>query len=540
MTTNTSALSSSSSEDLPSSPTEQWQTLELTDFNTLLKNSALAHPDKPVLKDHKREISWKELDLQANRIANKLIEHGVEQNDFISILGRNSITYAEIMFGIQRAGACITPLPSLASADTITKLLEDCKSKVLFVTKDYFDLIEPLANADHKPLIIEFESIEGSYTNLVDFLEGASEADLDTVYPATNGFNLIYSSGTTGLPKGILHDRAFRARESKILNEGFYFNPDSRAIISTPFYSNTTLFYFFATIGNGGFAYLMEKFSEEEFLKISEREKITNVILVPVQYERVLRFPDFEKYDLSAYKQKSSTSAPFKYEVKKDLMARWPDGGFIEIYGMTEGGVGAMLDAAAYPDKLDTVGIPSETTIVKVIDDEGNVLPQGQTGELVGRAVNMMVGYLNRESATKEASWYDEDGLRYHRSGDTGWIDEDGFIHLLDRKKDMIISGGFNIYATDLEQCLLKHDNVLDVAVIGAPSEAWGETPVAFVVPKDASSFDAEEARAWANSQLGKVQRISEIRLIDELPRSAIGKILKTELRDIFKQDSSH
>ncbi len=535
MTTNTSALSSSSTNDLQGPPEQQWSTLELTDFDTLLKNSARNSPDRTVLKDSKREITWGELDKQANRIANKLIEYGVKQNDFITILGRNSITYAEIMFGIQRAGACITPLPSLASADTITKLLEDCKSKVLFVTKDYFDLIEPLANAAHKPLIIEFESFEGPYTNLVDFMEGASDKELNTLYPPTNGYNLIYSSGTTGLPKGILHDRAFRARESRILNEMFYFNENSRAIISTPFYSNTTLFYFFATLGNGGFAYLMEKFDAEEFLKVSEQEKITNVILVPVQYERLLRHPDFDKYDLSAYKQKCSTSAPFKYEVKKDLMKRWPDGGFIEIYGMTEGGVGAMLDAAEYPDKLDTVGKPSETSIVKVIDDEGNVLPQGQTGELVGRAVNMMVGYLNRDEATKEASWYDADGLRYHRSGDTGWIDEDGFIHLLDRKKDMIISGGFNIYATDLEQCLLKHENVQDVAVIGAPSEAWGETPLAFVVPQKPDSFDPEEAKEWANSQLGKVQRISEIRVMEELPRSAIGKVLKTDLRDLLK-----
>ncbi|MGH1352394.1 MAG: class I adenylate-forming enzyme family protein [Methyloligellaceae bacterium] len=532
MTTNISTTTEQPAESIQN----KWDELGLVDFDILMRKAAQAKPDAIVLKDVNRQITWSDLDKRINKIANSLITNNVKPNEHVTILAKNSITYAEIMFGTQRAGARITPLPSLASAETIVTLLQDCHSKVLFVAEEYFELIEDLKNADHKPVVIEFDSETGTYTNIEDFISEAPDTSPEVFSPPEYGFNLIYSSGTTGLPKGILHDRAFRAREASILQEAYEFKQEMRTIISTPFYSNTTLFYFFATIANGGMAYLMKKFDAEEFLQISEREKITNVILVPVQYERVLRVPDFEKYDLSSFKNKCSTSAPFRAAIKKDLLERWPAGGLYEIYGMTEGGVGTMLAAHEYPDKLDTVGFPSETTHIKIIDDEGNVLPDGQVGELVGRSHNMMVGYLNRQEATKEASWYDEDGLRYHRSGDTGWIDEDGFIHLLDRKKDMIISGGFNIYATDLENTLLRHENVLDVAVIGAPSEAWGETPVAFVVPKQPVSFDAEQAREWANSKLGKVQRISEIRVVGTLPRSAIGKVLKTELRKEFPQ----
>jgi len=203
---------------------------------------------------------------------------------------------------------------------------------------------------------------------------------------------------------------------------------------------------------------------------------------------------------------------------------------------MTEGGVGCMLVAHEHPDKLDTVGQPSAEADLKVMDENGNILPQGQIGELVGWSPSMMVGYHNRDEATRESSWYAPDGRRYQKSGDIGWIDEDGFVHLLDRKKDVIISGGFNIYATDLEVCLLQHPAIADATVIGAPSVEWGETPVAFVVLRADQAADGADIRQWANGRLGKAQRIAEVRLVDALPRSSIGKVLKRQLRDALQK----
>ncbi len=380
--------------------------------------------------------------------------------------------------------------------------------------------------------IVAFGHEPGGRQSLDAFIGGASDAAPAVDITPSLGFNLIYSSGTTGIPKGILQDRAFRARGSKGMADSYGFDATMRTLVSTPLYSNTTLFYFISTMANGGASILMEKFEPERFLALSEAERITNAVLVPVQYERLLRHPTFDDYDLSAYRNKASTSAPLRAAVKREVLDRWPAGGLVEFYGMTEGGVGCVLAAHEHPDKLDTVGTPSPDNDLKVLDDEGNVLPAGSVGELVGWSPNMMVGYHNREEATREGSWFDADGRRYQRSGDIGWIDEDGFVHLLDRKKDVIISGGFNIYATDLEVCLLAHDYVADVAVIGAPSRDWGETPVAFVVPRDPARFDAEAVREWANARLGKAQRIAEIRAVDTLPRSSIGKVLKRQLRD--------
>ena len=333
------------------------------------------------------------------------------------------------------------------------------------------------------------------------------------------------------MPKGILQSRRYRAHERQVI-ASLGMDESSRALVSTPLYSNTTLFMFLATMGHGGTAYLMEKFSTAEFLKLSEDKAITHAVLVPVQYERLLNHPQFDQADLSSYQCKCSTSAPLRQSTKQALLERWPQGGLAEFYGMTEGGVYCTLIAHEHPDKLDTVGQPAEDCDLRIIDEQGRELPQGNKGEIVGYSPRTMDGYHNRPDATEEASWYDDSGRRFQRSGDIGWLDNEGFLHLLDRKKDMIISGGFNVYATDLEEVLLSHSQVADAAVIAAPSEQWGETPLAFVVLAPDVNLDAEELRQWANGQLGKAQRISEVRVIGGLPRSPIGKVLKRELRD--------
>ena len=484
-------------------------------------------PAQIALADEKHQLSWHELNHRLNQIANSLINLGIQPNERIAILGRNSIDYATLFLGGLRAGICIVPLSSLASGKSLAGMINDSGAKLLFVSDEYRELIEPVKSQLSGILpdgLLRLEALD-------EFIAD-SPADPVEIEPDLDwGFNLIYSSGTTGIPKGILQDRRYRAIESTVMH-GLGFDENSHGLISTPLYSNTTLFFFFAILANGGSIYMMEKFNTKEYLAICEREKITHTVLVPVQYERLLKDPALGATDLSSFQFKCSTSATLHKPVKQDLLKRWPEGGLWEFYGMTEGGVNCCLVAHEHPDKLDTVGQPGEGCDIRIIDEQGNVLPQGETGEVVGWCERIMVGYHNRPEATEKASWYDEYGKRFQRSGDIGWFDGDGFLHLLDRKKDMIISGGFNVYAIDLEKVLLSHSDVADAAVIAAPSEQWGETPLAFVVLISGAHTDPEVLRLWANEQLGKAQRISEVRLIDELPRSPIGKVLKRELRD--------
>ena len=201
---------------------------------------------------------------------------------------------------------------------------------------------------------------------------------------------------------------------------------------------------------------------------------------------------------------------------------------------MTEGGGTCVLNAHLFPHKLHTVGQPVEGHDIRLIDEDGREVGPGEIGEVVGRSPGMMSGYHRQPGKTAEAEWHDAHGQRFIRTGDVGRFDEDGFLVLMDRRKDMIISGGFNIYPSDLEAVLRRHADVADCAVVGIASAEWGETPVAWVVTRTGAQTGEEALRAWLNEQVGKTQRLSGLRFTQELPRSAIGKVLKRELRDAW------
>jgi acyl-CoA synthetase (AMP-forming)/AMP-acid ligase II len=370
------------------------------------------------------------------------------------------------------------------------------------------------------------------------FATWRARGDGDTALPAPepdDAFNIIYSSGTTGVPKGIVHTHGMRSRQAQ--RNGFGFGPRSVALLSTPMYSNTTITPMLGSLAHGGQCILMRKFDAAGFLAIAERQRVTHTMLVPVQYQRILALPQFDGGKL-ALQVSQSTGAPMDMALKHDLLARWP-GRFLEVYGLTEGGVSCFLDTRAHPDKLGTVGQPGHGTEVFLLDREGRRIPAppgrsapaGVVGEVAGRSPFMMTGYHQRPDANAEIRWYDEAGTLYHRTGDLGRFDEDGFLTLQGRIKDVIISGGNNIYAADLEAVLLRHADVADAAVIGVPSEQWGETPLALVVAKNGARIDTAALRDWVNAQVGKTQRLSAVESRTELPRSHVGKLSKKELR---------
>jgi acyl-CoA synthetase (AMP-forming)/AMP-acid ligase II len=317
----------------------------------------------------------------------------------------------------------------------------------------------------------------------------------------------------------------------------FGYDSEAVTLVSTPLYSNTTLVSVFPALAGGGALVLMRKFDARAFLSLAQQRSVTHAMLVPVQYRRIMALPDFERFDLTQFRMKFSTSAPFDAALKQDVLRRWP-GGLIEYYGMTEGGGTCILVAHEFPDKLHTVGRPVEGHDIRLVDDEGFEVPSGAIGEIVGHSDATMIGYHNQPAQTREAEWFDASGKRFIRSGDVGRFDSDGFLTLLDRRKDMIISGGFNIYPSDIESVLIERAEIAEAAVVGVASEAWGETPVAYVALKPGSHADAEELKRWVNSRLGKTQRLSGLRIVESMPRSAIGKVLKRVLRDAWGEAS--
>lgn len=501
------------------------------DFGTLAEvigQQAKERADKHALVDAKSTMTYGQLDAFMDRMATALQREGVENQGVAAVCATSSVEYGATFFGILRAGAAVAPLAPSSTPEGLVGMLKDCGAKVFFLDKGVSDALAGVADQ----ITAQRVALDGSDAGipLTQWLapEGSKPKPV-TVNPQ-QAFNIIYSSGTTGTPKGIVQPHQMRWGQ---IRRGVY-REDAVTMISTPLYSNTTLVSYLPTLSNGGTAVLMPKFDAEQFLKLSQQYRATHAMLVPVQYRRLMERPDFDSYDLSSYVMKFSTSAPFAAALKADVLKRWP-GGLIEYYGMTEGGGSCGLAAHEFPDKLHTVGRPLPGHDIRLIDEDLKEVPQGKIGEVVGRSGAMMVGYHNQPGKTSEAEWYSPEGLRYIRTGDVGVFDADGFLTLMDRKKDMIISGGFNIYPSDLEAEMIQHPQVLEAAVVGVASDKWGETPVAFVALKPGATVTADELKAWTNGKLGKTQRLADLILVDSLPRSHIGKVLKRELRDDYK-----
>ena len=501
------------------------------DFGTLeqlIAAHAAERPDHPALIDKTGQLTYRELDARMHRVAAALQDAGVGRGGVAALCATTSLDSAVAFLGILRAGAAVAPLAPSSTPGSLANMVADSGASVLFLDRAVGDALAPVAAR----ITARRVALDGSEAGeaFAAFLAPAGITAAPAKVRPEDPFNIIYSSGTTGVPKGIVQPHAMRWSQVKRV----IYDADAVTMISTPLYSNTTLVSFLPTLGAGGTVVMMAKFDAGEFLALASRHRATHAMLVPVQYRRIMERADFGQYDLSAFRLKFSTSAPFPADIKADVLARWP-GGLIEFYGMTEGGGSCMLVAHECPTKLHTVGQPMPGHDIRLIDDEGREIAKGEIGEIVGRSESMMVGYHNQPGKTREAEWISPEGERFIRTGDVGRFDADGFLTLMDRKKDMIISGGFNIYPSDLEAELARHPAVEESAVVGMPSDAWGETPVAFVRLRPGAEIGADALKQFVNARVGKTQRLADVRLVGALPRSAIGKVLKRALRDAYQ-----
>ena len=341
-------------------------------------------------------------------------------------------------------------------------------------------------------------------------------------------FNIMFTSGTTGLPKGIMHTHLVRSMYCALMANAFRMTPESRTLHVGAIVFNGAFVTLMPTFYQGATYILHRQFDAEATIATIERERVTHIMLVPAQIVALLGCSAFDPKRLASLECVLSLGAPLLQHDKDTLNALLP-GRLYELYGLTEGFV-TILDRDDAVRKSGSVGIPPPFYRVRIVREDGGDATAGEIGEIVGRGPITTSGYYQRPDLTAQAL---RDGWVY--SGDLGYMDEDGFLYLVDRKKDMIDSGGVKVYPRDIEEVAANHPAVLEVCVFGVPDEKWGETPRAAVILRPGATVSAGELREWINARVGaRYQRVADVDIVTDFPRSVAGKTLKRELREQY------
>ncbi|WP_417456896.1 class I adenylate-forming enzyme family protein [Kordiimonas sp.] len=471
-------------------------------------------------------ITWADFEARTNQLANALRAEGLGRGKTIGVVMSNGTAMVEALIAIIKSGACSVPINLSVTDEALGAMLHDADVSAVITTADQKPRIDAYLKSN--PALFTLDASEIS-----TFSKDASSALPDTGITGDDPLNIIYSSGTTGMPKGILHTHAGRRDWAYDLTIALRYHSAAKTLFTIGLYSNISWVGMLCTLLSGGTMVVAPKFDAREALSLIETHSISHFAMVPIQYQRLMEVPDQADFDLSSVEAVMSCGSPLHADLKSELFKRLGPKAVIELFGLTEGVI-TTLDPEEAEGRMASVGKPLVGTDIKIIGDDDKEVAHGQSGEIVGCGRIVMPGYLNRPDATAEATWVDEHGKAWLRTGDIGQLDDEGYLYIVDRKKDMILSGGQNIYPQDIEAVLITHAQVNDVAVIGVASERWGETPVAVVVPEAGVTLDTEALIDWANGKLGKQQRISGVILCEALPRNANGKILKRELRETY------
>lgn len=478
-------------------------------------------------------LDWRAFTASNHRFAHGLASRGIAPGDRVGVVMSNGLPMLQVLFGSLAAGAVSVPINLSVSDEALVAMLVDAGIRALVVSADQQPRLTPLLVQlpDALCIIVTSGPGDGAWEALDAFCAGQPDTLPDAVRALDPDapLNIIYSSGTTGLPKGILHTQRTRRDWAYDLAIALRYHGAARTLLTIGLYSNISWVAMLCTVLAGGTLILHERFDPAAFVATAARERITHTAMVPIQFQRVVEHLQAHGGDVSSLQAMMSCGSPLREGLKRDIFAHFPCG-IIELYGLTEGII-TTLDPEDAEGRWASVGRPLIGTDLRIVDEHSRELPHGVSGEIVSRGRISMPGYWRREDANAEAQYIDANGRQWLRSGDIGYVDEEGFLYIVDRKKDMILSGGQNIYPQDIEAVLVQHPCVSDVAVIGVPSARWGESPLALVVAAQGAAVAEDELLAWANGRLGKQQRLADLKFIDVLPRNPNGKILKRELR---------
>jgi fatty-acyl-CoA synthase len=499
--------------------------------STIWALHAANFPDKEAFVAGDRRLTWSETNRRINRLAHGILAMGIKPGDALAYMLRNSTEWIEAQAACSKIGVAAVFVSYRYTAPEVEYLVKNSESRALIFGAEFEGVIQqarrelPLPEENY----IVVGGAEGSpFRAYEDVLVSGREEELPRSLRAGGSRVIMYTSGTTGKPKGAVRDVSGAGMGTLIqLLRMVPFRRTDRHLVAAPLYHATGSGFATSHIGLGATLILMEKFDPVEFLRVVDREKITTTALVPTMLRSVLMLPEEErrKYDVSSMRVILCTGSVLPEKLKEESRAYFGDV-LYDLYGSTEMGWVTVATPQAQREKPGSIGKAVPGTEVALISPEGEPVPDGQVGELFAANKLLIEGYYKNEEATRKARW-----RNLFSVGDLAVRDPQGYITLVDRKTDMVISGGMNIYPAEVEQVLASNPKVLEVAVIGVPDEHWGEALLAFVVPEAGESITEDELMDHCRKSLAGYKIPRKFHLLDELPRNPTGKILKQELK---------
>lgn len=507
----------------------------------ILTNHAANFGSRPAVIDERTAdnvLTWTFADLEAhaNRLGRVLLGINVKPKTRVVWCGRNSPWILAITHAARKIGVTAVPLNYRLTPEEAAYVVDNSDAEIVIADAEYAPLFDDIR--DHIPKVREVLIFDGNPGDGMHSLESltdnvASEPPEIAVEEAAG--TMIYTSGTTGKPKGAVRSANLDPTQQIALLELIGYQPDDIYLTTGPLYHS----------GPGGFAsiahmlgntiVIQRKFDPEQWLYLVDRYKVTSTFSAPTPIRQVCNLEEvyFEKYDTSSMRIMIANAAPWSYALKMAYLARFPNDSLFEVYGSTELGVNTILMPADQVERKGSCGKPAPGVEITLFDEEGNEITEPHTpGEVFVRSASVFSTYHKAEDKYEAERRGD-----MHTVGDVAYFDEDGFYYICDRKKDMIISGGVNIYPAEIEATLEQSKDVLDVAVFGIPSEEWGESVHALVVPTDGKSLTAEQVIDFAREHLAGYKIPRSVSFTDEIPRNGSGKIMKKELRAPFWQE---
>ena len=500
---------------------------------------ARQRPDKAALVFEGRRVSYAELDQASNRVASALIAAGLKPGDRVAHIGKNSVNYFELMFGAAKAGGVTVSVNWRLAPPEVAFVIEDAHADFVFVDEELFEV---MGKALHllKGGCRVF-ALSGAHADWPAFDAWRDASDpVDPMLPATadDVVYQLYTSGTTGKPKGaqITHTGVLAGKEfEREVGAWMNWHEGDVQLVNTPMFHVSGNVWTMLSLYAGATSVLIRDFIIDELLAAIEAERVTKAFFVPAMLLMVLQHPRAKATDYSSLELIYYGASPIPLDLLRQSIEVF-DTGFVQLYGMTEvSGSCTYLPPEdhdpAGSDKMRSAGKPFPGVDIRIIDHAGREVPTGDVGQVTVRTPTIMKGYWNRDEATAEAI---RDGWLY--SGDAGYVDADGYLYIYDRVKDMIISGGENVYPAEVESALFDHPAVKDVGVIGVPSDRWGEEVKALVVRADGTDLSEQDLIAFAHERIAGYKCPKSVDFVDTLPRNPSGKLLKREMRKPYWQ----